>query len=412
MTDPLVNIRKGTLLAGNLPLNMADYRSSMLSGVIRLCLQTDQNASLISSLPTVISHHQLFGSQQFGSLNDIIGDVNNQLNSSKKRLQGLILLDCLIQQGSADTFSSHCQTWLNLLLQALQSPSSDQVHKLSLTVLSSLIERITSFPELARDVGTMYIAQLLPLLLTFSSGVKDEAITCIHACVIHFPGPSGNFLNKIKSMLVEELDRATPSQAAVQCYTSLAQCGSAGTQGTKHRKGWAEMCDSLVSSLIFWLGQLYEGLETGLQEEEQGSDKVFGSCQLPSTQPQQTVHIVHRFQTLCLCLESLLRESFSTWVQIPADKILKLICRALAVHVNMLSCKATTNYLLLLSYLPSIHISVLKVLSQLIVCCKRLLMPQASLIFRLVIQCLTTTNRNNMVPGVEKPFRELRESAY
>lgn len=63
MTDPLVNIRKGTLLAGNLPFNMADYRSSMLPGVIRLCLQTDQNASLISSLPTVISHHQLFGSQ-------------------------------------------------------------------------------------------------------------------------------------------------------------------------------------------------------------------------------------------------------------------------------------------------------------------------------------------------------------
>ncbi|KAK7461180.1 hypothetical protein BaRGS_00038768, partial [Batillaria attramentaria] len=181
-----------------------------------------------------------------GALQDLIGQINSGLNSSKKRLESLGLLGYMIEQCSASVFSSHCQTWLNLLLQCLQSHTAPLVQQHTMRVLSLVIERVSDFPELAREVGSTYIAQLLPVLLSPKS--KTNSVS---------------------------------------------------------------------------------------------SDR-----------------------------------------------------------------------LLLLSYLPFLHCAALKVLHRLIICCKKLLLPQGSVIFRLCVQCLAATHTQASEPGQDKPFSKLRESAY
>ena len=54
----------------------------------------------------------------------------------------------------------------------LQTHGSSAQHQCTLQVLAMMIERVTMFPELARDVGTTRIKVLLPAVLSLTSKVS------------------------------------------------------------------------------------------------------------------------------------------------------------------------------------------------------------------------------------------------
>ncbi len=53
-------------------------------------------------------------------------------------------------------------------------------------------------------------------------------------------------------------------QSVCQCYSLLPQCGGGGSQGSRHREGWALYCDKLLGSLHHTLDSLYASVETGV----------------------------------------------------------------------------------------------------------------------------------------------------
>ena len=55
----------------------------------------------------------------------------------------------------------------------LQTHGSPSQHHCTLKVLAMMIERVTSFPELARDVGTTKMKALLPAVLALTSKVSQ-----------------------------------------------------------------------------------------------------------------------------------------------------------------------------------------------------------------------------------------------
>ena len=74
----------------------------------------------------------------------------------------------------------------------LQTHGSSAQHQCTLKVLSLMIERVTAFPELAREVGTTKIKVLLPAVLSLTSRSKvRQLLFYVWFRVLFFGGGGG-----------------------------------------------------------------------------------------------------------------------------------------------------------------------------------------------------------------------------
>ncbi|KAK7090559.1 hypothetical protein V1264_010336 [Littorina saxatilis] len=241
--------------------NVLSFAKPLISG------DSKQNSRHFENLIKATAEHGLAALKDPDVLNGVVAEINSCLNSSQKRLEGLSALKPVAISCSDQVFSNNCQTWFQLLLQALQSYGSPRQHQLTLQLLTVIIQRVTAFPELDREFGTAKIKTLLPTLLLLCSKSTEEAVSslhCIMACIKFFPGPTSLFKTKIEAVLVEGLDSASPPQVYTRCYAALARCSTGGHRGDKHREGWSTLYDKLIATLNYTLSQLYQGFETGL----------------------------------------------------------------------------------------------------------------------------------------------------
>ncbi|XP_076453649.1 proline-, glutamic acid- and leucine-rich protein 1-like [Babylonia areolata] len=386
---------------------MADYRENVVSSVLLNVVQKNKNPNTLSEiLPACVEHH-IFRLKNTKGLQDVLAQVNSDLNTAKNRLRGLVVLQNVLGQCSAEVFSANFHTWLNLLLQPLQGYASPEQQQMALHLLSTLIQKVTAFPELSREMGTTKVKMILPVLLSLTSKkTKELVVACLSGCIVHFPGPTSFFKGKIETFLVEELDTASPSQVYVRCYALLARCGT-GSHREKHRDAWNAQYEKIVSALKATVTKLYEGLESG---EDGGDDNLF-LCPEPNVQPARTMCLARRFSTLCACLAALIREPFPCWVPLCAGEILQLVCRTLAVQMDTLVKRGSTDHLLLLTYLPLMYSSVITLLTHLIVCGKRLLVPNGRMLMSLCMQCLASTHLHRSASTL-LPFRKVRQCVY
>ncbi|XP_046574730.1 proline-, glutamic acid- and leucine-rich protein 1-like [Haliotis rubra] len=384
---------------------MADYRDNVVSGIFTFTKE-DGNSSLDShNMLTVIDHHQLFGIQKASYLQDTIGHIHSCLNTAANRPDGLVLLERMVAQCSTEVFTANVNTWFKLLLQVLQSHSDVQEKQQSCQILVEMIATSSSFPEINREISASIIPKLLPLLLVATSAWMEAATRCVASCVSHFSGPCRVFRSKIESMMLRQLDRPSPSTASIRCLALLARLGP--SQVAKQIDGWMEMCRVLLSSLNQCLSCLYEGLET--DEVPTSEESIFSSA--PDTEPGRSNVLTARYKTLGVCLQTLLGEKHPSSVKLPAQDVLGVVCRCLAVNYRMLLARPTTDRIRLLSHLPELHKSSLDLLTALIMSCRMQLLPLSDLINKLFLQSLAFTHLDP-VYAQERPLSIPREATY
>ncbi|XP_071085023.1 proline-, glutamic acid- and leucine-rich protein 1-like [Haliotis cracherodii] len=384
---------------------MADYRDNVVSGILTFTKE-DGNSSLDShNMLTVIDHHQLFGIQKASYLQETIGHIHSCLNTAASRHDGLVLLERMVAQCSTEVFTANVNTWFKLLLQVLQSHGDVTEKQQSCQIMAEMIATTSSFPEITREISASIIPKLLPPLLAATSAWLEAATRCIASCVSYFPGPCRVFRLKIESMLLRQLDRPSPSNAGVRCLALLARLGP--SQGARQIDGWTEMCQRLLSSLNHCLSCLYEGLET--DEAQTSEDSIFSSA--PDTEPGRSSVLTAQFKTLGVCLQTLLGEKHTSSVKIPAQDILGVVCRCLAVNYRMLLARPTTDRIRLFSHLPELHKSSLNVLTALIMSCRMQLLPLSDLINKLFLQSLAFTHLDR-VYALDRPLSIPREATY
>ncbi|XP_064615659.1 proline-, glutamic acid- and leucine-rich protein 1-like [Liolophura sinensis] len=101
---------------------------------------------------------------------------------------------------------------MNLLLQVLQAHCPAAHRHLTCHVVKLLLIESKSLPELAREVSTSFLSQLLPLLLGASEEWAPSSIGCINTCIRQYPGACGVFKGKIESFILLYLDREYPAE--------------------------------------------------------------------------------------------------------------------------------------------------------------------------------------------------------
>ncbi|XP_045199997.2 proline-, glutamic acid- and leucine-rich protein 1-like [Mercenaria mercenaria] len=358
----------------------------------------------------------IFGSNQIlssveggGSMQEMASYIHSCLGNSKQRAEGLLLLNTVVKQCTTDVFQQNAGTWIKLLIQILQGHSPVSVYSASCHVLGEIIQFSKSFSDLSREVTTTVIPQLLPLLIAAPAEVTDSAILCINACIRSYPGPVGPFKNKVESLILQQLDKNTNTEVVQRCYALLSQCGPGGSAGIKHTEAWTQQCDRLIGSLQSTLAVLYEGLESEftLHGKERANLDL---SSIEWDQKDRVTALVDRWRTLASCLEFMLSEETYTVMKVPAEDILELVFRCLSVNSTILVQKPTQERCLLASLIPDIHICALGMLKQLILLCRRNLVPHCNSIVSALCQELVWTQTSNH--GYSKQYGVLRQKVY
>ncbi|ESO92884.1 hypothetical protein LOTGIDRAFT_232958 [Lottia gigantea] len=388
---------------------MAVPMENVLSALIPIYFEDSSSLEHVPNIIGFTDDHQLFSLQKTSSLHPVISHVHNCLNSSNKRLEGLLLLETLVKQSSTLVFTDNIYTWIKLLLQILKSPGETTFHQQSCKILSMIIKSSTSFSEISREISTNIIPQLLPVLLYSQPLFREEAISCIKVCAESYPGPTGSFRSKIEKILLIDLQSEVPKTDSPSCLAILGICGGGGKNRIKHTEGWSIQFTKIYSTLNNTISMLYQPLNTDEQYKE--SNDGFQLNILPETLSERNHILLHRLSIFTQVLSSLLTEDMTAVAKVPVEDILRFICQCLEVKGNILLRRPTTDNLVLLSILPTIHRTSLTLLHNLIVSCGNILIPFSSTINKLLIESLVWTN-NKTQYGQQKRYSTLRNEVY
>ncbi|OWF40909.1 proline-, glutamic acid- and leucine-rich protein 1-like [Mizuhopecten yessoensis] len=365
----------------------------------------------LRQLVDIAEDSKLFTLQKPGKLQEIVSHINTCLNSAKQRVEGLVLLDKVLEQCVTEIFTQNTLTWIRFMIQIFQSHDPPSIQRLACYVCGKILDVVSDFTSLSREV-TSLVPQIISALLLAPTEWRNEACLCINRCILNYPGPCATFKGKIDSFVVKELSCDMVPKEIVQCFALLSRCGGGGNMGLKHTEGWTVQLDRVVSSLRGVLDLLYEGLETVTPNMNgEGSTRTLPVGDVPTSSPQRYHVLVSRCHTYSSCLQALLSESFQALVKVPSQLILNLICRILSVNCKTLTARPSTQRLLLAGFIPSLHKLAISLLHSLIKCCKQHLLPHTKLVLTLLVQELVWSHTTPNY-GQARPYSELRRSVY
>ncbi|KAK1132096.1 hypothetical protein K0M31_016233 [Melipona bicolor] len=145
---------------------------------------------------------------------------------------------------------------------------------------------------------------------------------------------------------------------------------------------------------------------------------IWDKLELPSISQENIVQFYftqkQRFLNLCTYLSFMLRGFNKKNSVLPHD-ILKVLCRGLAIQPSNIQNQNSVREQILYLILPKLHIALFNILDALINRFKEQLIPFGSIILQLFLQTLQwteNTSENQITISGNKPFRNVRISAY
>ncbi|MED6255261.1 hypothetical protein ATANTOWER_006819, partial [Ataeniobius toweri] len=312
--------------------------------------------------------HGVFSSQGASDVAGLVGFSNAKLSSSKTRFEGLCLLSVLVKDSSSDLFQQHCLSWLRSLQQVIQSQAPPQTIQLAVNILKDLLQYSCQLAELAREVGLNSILGILTSLLGLKTECELAAMEGMKACMIYYPRACGSLKNKLGAYFLSKMDNTSRKTQEVACqgYGHLPCLGGLADRslGTGRAEGWTNQIQCLLASANGILAQIYQGSETDEAVQYRGPGVELPFPYLDQTDPLLFLQLQHRYTAVCLAIKHTFRADPASAVHLPVRPILNLVCRALAVNSKSINLTAEGSLRLLV--LPSVHISTLEVLAELI----------------------------------------------
>nr|XP_032830937.1 proline-, glutamic acid- and leucine-rich protein 1-like isoform X2 [Petromyzon marinus] len=359
--------------------------------------------------------HGLFASAEGdASVNRWISHCNLCLNSLKTRWDGLSLLAALVRDCSTQVFVQHCCAWLRAVTQLLQPYEPEGGLALAVRVLADLLRFSAQLPELAREVSQSHLPALMSALLALRDQRECMAMEGLLACMRFYPKTSGTTKVKLELLFVPRLTATRPTvrELALGGFVLLPSLGGGGpTGGQKHAEAWTQQLHDVLRSLHAALTRLYD---SGADEAQDWGPGV--QLALPEPQADSPVYLLQvkqEFSCLARALVAMLREEFAAPVKVPAQPILTLVCRALAISPKRLAAVGEATMQLLV--LPAVHTDALSLLEALIRTCGKRLLRFGDVINRAFPQVLATWSppaETGGDPGRESPYSEVRVRAY
>ncbi|XP_076344010.1 uncharacterized protein LOC143243987 isoform X1 [Tachypleus tridentatus] len=359
---------------------------------------------------------QSFSGQSSKNTENVTKEIKDNLKTPEKRTHGLLLLRKFLGQCSSEVFMENSLSWAHSLSLILKNNCIEPKH-LACSILSRLLEHLSSFPELWREAAGRIIPSLVETLTHTPSPEEmlDDLTMCLSHCMLIFPGPCGQFKNRIELFLLAHVDKwkfRSPEHLAL-CFALLPSCGGGGNQGKIHAAAWSEQMDKVLGVMHGILDSLYEQLEN---DSRKFYDNAHELLNLPPVETDDPVSVAFlsqkRFEVLGFCISKMLSVEFPVTVVVPVNALLNLIYRTCAVNPTILMNRASSSAELVATVLPSLHTSALQILEALILSCRKILVPRSLYINKLFVQELGWSLVNGNWFGRDRPFSSVRKTCY
>ncbi|XP_043271380.1 proline-, glutamic acid- and leucine-rich protein 1 [Venturia canescens] len=351
--------------------------------------------------------------------NAIISHINSRLNQSGTRHDGLNILTYILPKCSKEILTKYAMLWMakaSLVLEDAQNGAREIT--LACKVLASLIVRCKDVPELHKTVSMQTVKQLLNTIANQQSQKKCGAALFVVATILcHYKEPSERLQATIKRMILSliDADERNLVEAGANCYALLARVGERSFKPPAFKPtytGWVYDQALLCNSLHAIMDDLFAGLV------ELENHDVWEKLDLPSIPEDNIIEyyqsLEKRFANLCVYLSTMLRGCSGKNSVIP-NNILQVLCRGLAVTPLSLRNGDSFKKQMLHFVLPSLHVSLFRVLDAFIEGFQNQLMPFAMTVLQLYQQTLKWTEQvgeSKTTIGSGKPFKNLRIAVY
>ncbi|CAL7943590.1 unnamed protein product [Xylocopa violacea] len=351
--------------------------------------------------------------------NIIISTINNHLNRSQSRYNGLLILDKILSQCSKDVFLKYSIFWISKATQILESiHSTPQELSISCKVLGYLIIKSKNIPEIQKQVSMQYVKQLINIINNLDVGNKSGPIYYLIAVLLYqYPEVCERFQISIKKIILSQIDSSQENlvNASAKCYALLAKATERSFKpptAKPNYTSWTYNQALICNSLHVIMDDLFSSLI------ELENVDIWDKLELLNIPEENIIQFYfkqkQRFLNLCSYLSCMLC-GFDKKNSVLPHEILKVLCRGLAIQPSNLKNQNTVREQILYLILPQLHIALFSVLDALIIGFKEQLIPFGSTILQLFLQTLQWTENvldNQITISGNKPFRNVRICVY
>ncbi|XP_053978703.1 proline-, glutamic acid- and leucine-rich protein 1-like [Hylaeus volcanicus] len=349
----------------------------------------------------------------------IISTVNNYLNRSQTRYNGLLILDKILSHCSKDILLKYCMLWMSKATQILESiHSAPQELSISCKVLGQLIIQTKNISDIQKQISMQNVKQLVNAIGNLNPEKNSGPIYYLLAVLLHqYPEVCERFQISIRKIILLQIDSTQENlvKTSAKCYALLAQATERSFKPPVSKPsytGWlyhqALICNNLHT--------IMDVLFSNLIELENVS--IWDKLDLPNISEENIIQFFfkqkQRFLNLCSYLAYML-QGFDKKNSVFPHEILKILCRGLAIQPSNLKNRNSIREQMLYLILPQLHIALFNVLDALIDGFKEQLIPFGSTILQLFLQTLQWTeivSDNHITISGNKPFRNVRISVY
>ncbi|KAF0768251.1 proline-, glutamic acid- and leucine-rich protein 1-like isoform X1 [Aphis craccivora] len=235
----------------------------------------------------------------------------------------------------------------------------------------------------------------------------DAQATIIRLFLKYYGGTCNQFksiLDKFTSKVLSECFNEDNIVFKVTKYLALIpQCGGRGQQGINHAEAWTNQFNDYLYSANYFLNQLYTnvnffvGTDVTDQYEGKFNISVFNLTELAKMTPKERYEkLTSVFIFFNTAMQSMLLSMFSTVKHLDSNKVIQFALSTMSVTSEKLNATIITEDVIALdSVLWKLHSSAIKTISALIKCFGRILIPQGTLICRILLQSLKMTHFNS-----------------
>ncbi|XP_069676657.1 proline-, glutamic acid- and leucine-rich protein 1-like [Periplaneta americana] len=374
--------------------------------------------SLLYNFLKTCTEQQAFLNKAPNAIQPIVAYINNKLNTSTTRHEGLLLLKTFLPQCSVDLFGEYVVSWMEQCLKIREDDQNKKVFtNTSYQVLKILLQMSDSMPELKRPVSGLVVPKVID---NFQQILPKEAplsvLECLEILMSNYGPSCGQQKNILEKCLLQYIDTVDVniSKRTARCVAFLPLLGGGGSLGANHVARWKQDLQKICATLHCILDDLFDNIrELPNSYRNTTESETLPLPAITETTPLVRVYqLATRFVNVSRCLQAMLVCEFPVEKTVLPDVILGLVCRGLGVNSHTLGKKVSTDLLMVGAMLPQIHVSLLNIVDALITCCGRNLLPFASVICKLVLQTLKWTSTEKWMYGIEKPYGQLRVAAY
>ncbi|XP_018569527.1 proline-, glutamic acid- and leucine-rich protein 1-like [Anoplophora glabripennis] len=316
----------------------------------------------------------------------IITAINKMLAVSKTRLQGLELLNLIINNCSPKIISENGNTWIS---HCLVKYAEDDLKELKLTTIGSIVDSSHEEQEFSKKFISEYVSKVFETCLSIHNN-HEAALNTLATCIKYYGSWFAPHKLRVEHFITNFLEN--PSEqlvgSAATAFHYLQQVGGAGIDGINHKRNFSTNFSKLCVTVQKLFDKFFEN-EIEIDQSDRSNQEAFEFTDLPHY-TQKMLHITTRRLKNCLTfIIKMLLKGFPAEKEIKPSDVLDVISRGTAVH----RCLGTANDNSLEDFqfsilLNQVQIELLRLLQVLIVWLHGNALPFTFTITKILVDCL------------------------